>query len=165
MKKTRTVAFGNIVCALIFGAIAVYAIVASMGFKTFKNSTVDPSAFPQIMAVGLLIFSLILLVMNVLKLRSDEEEGPTLSIKDRGVRHMLMCVVVTVAYVALWDKIGFLILAPITMMVLMYMIDMRKWGVMAIVSIGLTLVVWLLFYKVLSISIPLGPLEVIYDVF
>lgn len=160
--------FANICCSLVFIAVSIYAIVVSLGFKEFRNSTVNPSAFPRIMAGGLLIFSLLLLVMNLQKfLRNDpnDEASPILSVKDRGIRYTLLCIAISIAYTALWETVGFLILAPVTLVLLMYLIGLRKWPVMIGVSVALTLVMWLLFYMVLTISIPLGPLQVIYDVF
>ena len=163
MKRTKRMSFANIVGALIFIAIGVYAIVKSLGFKHFKNSTVDPSAFPQIMATGLIVCSIVLLVMNIMS--KEEKKAPSLSLRNRGIVHALLCALVAVLYVVLWEPVGFLVLAPVSLFVLMYLIDMRNYKVMIIVSITLTLIVWLLFYKVLSISVPLGFLEVIYDVF
>lgn len=165
MKKMKTQAFANLICALIFAGIAVYAIVVSMGFRQFKNSTVNPSVFPQIMAGGLLVCAVILLIQSIIRLPKDTTQAPTLSLRDRGIRHMLLCIVITIAYTFLWEYVGFLILATITMMILMYLIDMRKPVLMIVVSVVLPVVIWLLFYKVLSIAVPLGPLEIIYDVF
>ena len=163
MKKTQTTAFASIVTSLIFIAIGVYAIIASYAFRTVNNTTVQPATFPRIMAWAMVICAVIVLVMNAVKLGRATEKAETLSLRDRGVRGALICLLISMAYYLLWEPVGFLILAPITMFVLMYLIDMRNYLTMVIVSIVLPVVMWLLFYKVLNIQAPLGPLEVLYD--
>lgn len=164
-SKTKSMAFANIVTSLVFIALGVYAVVESYSFRIVHNSAVQPAAFPRFMAWAMIICAVVVLVMNVVKLERDTEKAPGLSLKDRGIRGALYCLVVSLVFYFLWEPVGFFILAPIVMFVLMYLIDMRNYGMMAIVAIVLPLVMWLLFYKVLSISIPLGPLEIIYDFF
>lgn len=158
-------AFASIVTSLIFIAVGIYAVVASYGFRTVNNTTVQPATFPRVMAWAMIVCSAVVLLINAVKLGRDTEKAPTLSLKDRGVRGALFCLIVSLIYYLLWEPVGFLILAPITMFALMYLIDMRNYVTMVIVAVVLPLVMWLLFYKVLSISVPLGPLEVIYDHF
>ena len=163
MKKTQTMAFASVITSLLFILIGVYAIVVSYSFRTVNNSVVQPAEFPRIMAWAMIICSTVVLVMNALKMGRDTEKAPTLSLKDRGIRGALFCVIIAFVYYLLWEPVGFFILAPITLFGLMYLIDMRNYGTMAIVSLALPLVMWLLFYKALSISVPLGPLEIVYD--
>lgn len=163
MKKTQTMAFANVITSLVFIAIGLYAVVASYGFRTVNNTAVQPATFPRVMAWAMIICAAVVLVMNAVKMGRDTEKAASLSLKDRGIRGALICFVVSFAYYLLWEPVGFFILAPITMFALMYLIDMRNYVMMAIVAIVLPLVMWLLFYKVLSISVPLGPLEFVYD--
>ena len=44
-------------------------------------------------------------------------------------------------------------------MAIMYIIGNRKWLQMVLVSLLVPLVMWLIFYKVLTVNIPLGPLN------
>lgn len=163
MKKTRTMAFASVMTSLVFILIGIYALVASNSFRTVRNSVVQPSGFPRIMAWALIASSGVALVMNLLKMGRDTEEAPVLSPSDRGIRGVLFSVAVSVVYYLLWEPVGFFILTPIAMFGLMYLIDMRNYKLMAVVSVALPLVMWLLFYKALNISVPLGPLEIVYD--
>lgn len=163
MKKTQTMAFASIITSLVFIAFGIYAVVASYGFRIVQNTQVQPAAFPRFMAWCMMICAAVVLVMNAVKLGRDKEKAPTLSLKDRGIRGALYCLAVALAYTFLWEPLGFFILAPIAMFVMMYLIDMRNYATMIIVSLVLPLVMWLLFYKALSIAVPLGPLEFIYD--
>lgn len=163
MKKTQTMAFANLMTALVFIAIGIYAVVASYGFRTVNNTAVQPATFPRVMAWAMIVCAAVVLVMNAVKLGRDTEKAPILSLKDRGIRGALICCVIAFAYYLLWEPVGFFILAPITLFALMYLIDMRNYVTMAIVAVVLPLIMWLLFYKVLSISVPLGPLDFLYD--
>lgn len=163
MKKTQSMAFASIITSIVFILIGIYAIIVSCSFRLVNNTVVQPAEFPRIMAWAMIVCSAVVLVMNAVKLGRDTEKAPTLSLKDRGIRGALYCVIVAFVYYLLWEPVGFFILAPITLFGLMYLIDMRNYGTMAIVSVVLPLVMWLLFYKALSISVPLGPLEIVYD--
>ena len=158
-------AFANIVTSLIFAVVGVYALVASNKIRVVNNAAVQPSTFPRVMAVAMIVCALVVCVMNVIKLDEDEEAAPVISLRDRGIRGMLYCLVMAIAFYLLWEPIGFLLLAPIAMFVLMWLIGMRNYKVMVAVAILLPIVVWLLFYKLLAISIPIGPLTAIYDFF
>lgn len=158
-------AFANIVTSSIFILLGIYAVVASYSFRIVNNTTVQPADVPRFMAWAMMICASVVLVMNAVKLGRDQEKAPRMSLKERGMRGVLYCLITSIVYWLLWEPVGFLILAPLTMFVLMYLIDMRNYGTMVLVSLLLPLVMWLLFYKALSISIPLGPLEWIYDHF
>lgn len=158
-------AFANIVTASIFILIGIYAVVASYSFRTVNNTTVQPATIPRFMAWAMMICAAVVLVMNAFKLGRDTEKAESLTLKDRGIRGALYCLAISVAYWLLWEPVGFLILAPIAMFGLMYLIDMRNYKTMALVALLLPVIMWLLFYKALSISVPLGPLEFIYDHF
>lgn len=161
MKKTSGMAFANILGALAFIAVAAYAFVQSLAFKQFKNVPVGPEVFPRMMAAALAISCAALLIQS-LRGKAQGKAAPTLSLKSRGMRRMLLCAGVVAALIALWNVAGFWILGPLSMFAVMWLMDMREYKTMAIVSLAVVLVVWLLFWKVLNISLPLGPFEFIY---
>lgn len=157
MKKNYTMRFANIVCALIGIAFACVAIYMTTNFRQFVNVPVGPEVFPRIMAAGLIICSAALLVQSLLK--KTDEKAPPVSPRDRGIQRMLMAAAVIVAFRLLWQPVGFLILAPIVLFLLMLISDFRNYKVMAVISIAVPVVVWFLFWQVLVIELPLGPLE------
>ena len=67
------------------------------------------------------------------------------------------------AYVLLFKPLGYVLDASIISFVIMALIGKRKWGVMALVSILVPFVMWLLFFKLLSVNIPMGPLTFLKD--
>ncbi len=161
MKKTASMAFANIIGALVFIGVAVYAFVRTLSFKQFTNVPVGPEVFPQIMAIALAVCCLALIAQSLLK-KKQTEAAPTLSLKNRGIQKMLISALTIALLVALWDIAGFWILGVLVVCATMWLLDMRNYKTMAIVSVLAVAVVWLLFWKVLGIEIPLGPFDFIY---
>lgn len=162
MPKKWTVRFSDIICASVGVLLGAAAIEMTTHFKQFTNVPVGPEVFPRIMATGLILCSLALLLQAALR-KAASESAPTLSLRDRGIQRMLIAAVLIVAFFLLWETVGFLILAPITLFLLMLDMDFRKFGRMALLSLGISVAVWLLFWQVLVIELPLGPLEVLYS--
>ncbi len=53
--------------------------------------------------------------------------------------------------------------AAIIGFIIMALVGKRNWVVMVIVAIGVPFVMWLLFFKLLSVNIPMGPLTLLKD--
>jgi putative tricarboxylic transport membrane protein len=160
MKKPRTMPFANRVAGVFGILIGGTAYWMTTSFKQFINVPVGPEVFPQIMSVALILFSAILLVQSFFT--KDRRRAPTLSLRDKGMQRMLMVLGIVVLMFLLWDTVGFLILSPLVLFLLMTVSGARNWATMIILSLGIAIVVWLLFWKVLVIEIPLGPLNFIY---
>lgn len=152
--------FADVLSALLGIGLGAIAIVMTLSFKQFKNVPVGPEVFPRIMAVGLIVCSAALLVQALIK--KAAVKAPTLSLKDRGMRHMLLGAAVMAAFYFLWETAGFLILAPLALIGLMRLSDYRNYKWMAIIAIVASVAVWLLFWQVLSIELPLGPIDFVY---
>ena len=92
MKKTHTKAFANLIASILLLCIEGWALFQTYGFKVVKKATVQPAAFPQIMCVGMIIFTVILLIQSIIKLISMNEDDPLAEpaasinfIKNKGV--------------------------------------------------------------------------------
>ena len=68
MKKTQTKAFANLVAAIILLVFEIWAYVQTLGFKIVKKAAVQPATFPQIMCIGMMVFTVILLILPYLLL-------------------------------------------------------------------------------------------------
>ena len=62
-------------------------------------------------------------------------------------------------FAALFKSCGYILCAMVLSMIIMFLIGKRNWGQMILVSILVPLLMWLVFYKVLTVNIPLGPLN------
>ena len=170
MKKMKTVAFSNLIGALIFLALGVWAFFKTLSFQVIKNSYAQPALFPQIMSVGLIIFSLAVVIQSIYKLATMKDDDPLAApaasinaLKNKGVQAALLVIALCVGFVALFDVLGYVLASAIIGIIIMYLIGKRDIKVMLLVGILVPLVMWIVFYKVLAVNIPMGVLEPLKD--
>ena len=170
MKKTKTQAFANLIGSLIFIAVGVWALIQTYSFQEVKNTYVQAAVFPQIMCVGMLIFAVILLIQSIIKLMTMDENDPLAEpaasinfIKDKGVLAALFVLLLCALFVVFFKPLGYVVCGAVLCFVIMVLIGKRNWLQMVLVSILVPLGMWLVFYKVLTVNIPMGPLQFLRD--
>ena len=171
MKKTNTMAFSNLIGSIIFIIFGIWAWFQTGNFPEVKGTFVQAGTFPRIMIVGMLIFSVVLLVQSVLKLMSNMDEkdplaAPTGSInivKDKGVQAAVVVIALCIFFVAAFNTLGYILCSTIIAMAIMYLIGNRNWIKMLLIAVLVPLCMWLVFYKVLTVNIPIGPLGFLKD--
>ncbi len=170
MKKTNTLAFSNLIGSVIFLGIGIWAYVQTLSFQEVKGTYVQAATFPRIMIIGMIIFSAILLIQSVFKLLTMKENdwlaAPAASInfiKDKGVRYAIFTILLTVFFVLAFKPLGYVISSFIIGVIIMYLIGKRNWAQMVAVAALVPLGMWFVFYKVLTVNIPLGPLSFLRD--
>lgn len=170
MKKTKTQAFANLIGSLIFIALGAWALTQTYSFQEVKNTYVQAAVFPQIMCVGMLIFAVILLIQSIIKLMTMDENDPLAEpaasinfIKDKGVLAALFVMLLCALFVVFFKTLGYVVCGAVLCFVIMVLIGKRNWLQMVLVSILVPLGMWLVFYKVLTVNIPMGPLQFLRD--
>ena len=170
MKKTKTQAFANLIGSLIFIAVGVWALIQTYSFQEVKNTYVQAAVFPQIMCVGMLIFAVILLIQSIIKLMTMDENDPLAEpaasinfIKDKGVLAALFVMLLCALFVVFFKPLGYVVCGAVLCFVIMVLIGKRNWLQMVLFSILVPLGMWLVFYKVLTVNIPMGPLQFLRD--
>ena len=170
MKKTKTQAFANLIGSLIFIAVGVWALIQTYSFQEVKNTYVQAAVFPQIMCVGMLIFAVILLIQSIIKLMTMDENDPLAEpaasinfLKDKGVLAALFVMLLCALFVVFFKPLGYVVCGAVLCFVIMVLIGKRNWLQMVLVSILVPLGMWLVFYKVLTVNIPMGPLQFLRD--
>ena len=170
MKKTKTQAFANLIGSMIFIAVGVWALIQTYSFQEVKNTYVQAAVFPQIMCVGMLIFAVILLIQSIIKLMTMDENDPLAEpaasinfIKDKGVLAALFVMLLCALFVVFFKTLGYVVCGAVLCFVIMVLIGKRNWLQMVLVSILVPLGMWLVFYKVLTVNIPMGPLQFLRD--
>ena len=170
MKKTQTKAFSNLIASLVLLAFEVWAWVQSGNIKTAKNAAVQPATFPHIMIIGMGIFTVILLVQSIIKLGGMKPDDPlaeraeTLNfVKDKGVRAALIVILLCCAYVYFFKSLGYVLVSFLLSGIIMWMIGLRKPLPLVLISALVPLGMWLIFYKLLKVNIPMGPLQFLRD--
>ena len=169
-NKTNTKAFSDFIGGIIFFVLGVWALSQTFGFQVIKNSAVQPALFPQIMSIGLVAFSLLVIVQSGLKLKTMKEDDPmaeaTASInvlKNKGVQAAVLVIVLCILFVLLFKTLGYVLCAAIIGIVIMYLIGKRDIKIMLAVGILVPLLMWFVFYKVLAVNIPMGVLQPLKD--
>ena len=170
MKKTKTQAFANLIGSLIFIALGAWALTQTYSFQEVKNTYVQAAVFPQIMCVGMLIFAIILLIQSIIKLMTMDENDPLAEpaasinfIKDKGVLAALFVMLLCALFVVFFKPLGYVVCGAVLCFIIMVLIGKRNWLQMVLVSILVPLGMWLVFYKVLTVNIPMGPLQFLRD--
>lgn len=170
MKKTKTQAFANLIGSLIFIAVGVWALIQTYSFQEVKNTYVQAAVFPQIMCAGMLIFAVILLIQSIIKLMTMDENDPLAEpaasinfIKDKGVLAALFVMLLCALFVVFFKPLGYVVCGAVLCFIIMVLIGKRNWLQMVLVSILVPLGMWLVFYKVLTVNIPMGPLQFLRD--
>ena len=171
MPKTKTKAFSNLIISIILLAFEAWAYIQANGFRQVKGAYVQASSFPQIMIIGMAIFTLALLVQSIVKLAAgmkpddfDNAPAPTLNpFKDKGVGAALLVIALCVVYVLLFDKLGYVLVSALVSMIIMWLIGKRDPKIVIPVSILVPLIMWFVFYKLLTVNIPMGVLQPLRD--
>lgn len=172
MKKTQTKAFANLVGSIVFGTLGLWALVQTYSFQEAGGATtyVQPAVFPRIMSIGLLIFSAALLIQSVWKLLrmkpEDDMAQPAESInfiKDKGVLAGLAVIALCILFVVGFEPLGYVLTAALVSAAIMLLIGKRNALQIILVSVLVPLVMWLLFYKLLAVNIPMGVLQFLRD--
>ena len=146
----------------VFGAILLILGIAVLvhvpSFPQMAGQKVGPALFPGLIAAGLIICALILIV-NGVKQRATH---PWINTGEwtRSRRHIgafFVTIVVVVAYIALADKVGFLIIGPLVLFALFIAYGVRPITAF-VVAIAVALVIHYAFYKLLRVPLPWGVL-------
>ena len=115
-------------------------------------------------------FAVILLIQSIIKLMTMDENDPLAEpaasinfIKDKGVLAALFVMLLCALFVVFFKPLGYVICGAVLCFVIMVLIGKRNWLQMVLVSILVPLGMWLVFYKVLTVNIPMGPLQFLRD--
>ena len=110
--KMKTMAFSNLVGSIIFLAIGIWAWLQTDNFPEVANTYVQASTFPRVMIVGMLIFSVVLLIQSIFKLMGTMkptdpvavEVGTLNPLKDKGVAAAYLVMLLCVLFAALFKS-------------------------------------------------------------
>ena len=171
MQKTKTKAFANLVISVLLLIFEIWAYIQAAGFRQVKGAYVQAATFPQIMDIGMMIFTVTLLVQSLIKIFGhmkpddpDAEPAPSMNpIKNKGIAAALFVILLCVLYTFLFDKLGYVLVSAIVSIIIMWLIGKRNPVTVVLVSVLVPLVMWIVFYKLLSVNIPMGVLQPLRD--
>lgn len=136
--------------------IGLYALWQALHMPADVVMKIGPGFFPGILAGLLILFSLIL-VINAFAGRSKGELTP-LKLSDPGVRRGLITLLATIIFCVLLKPLGF-IPTSLAFLVLMAVVMGRRKPLTLIAAPAIiTFSIWLIFEKLLQLSLPPGVL-------
>ena len=166
MKKTQTKAFANLVSSVILLVFEIWAYAMTLDFKIVKKAAVQPATFPQIMCIGMMVFTVVLLVQSIIKLQKMNPDDPMIQpaaslnlLGNKGVQAAAFVILLCIAYAALFEVLGYVLISTIVAAIIMIQIGKRDVKQIVLVSVLVPLVMWLVFYKLLTVNIPMGVLQ------
>ena len=146
----------DIVGGILGVLIGLFALWEGSKMPTDVVMKIGPSYFPNILASLLIVFSAALLA-GALRGRSKGRVEP-LRLSDPGVRRGLITLAAGASFCALLDTLGFLITSEIFLIFMIWMLGKRSALALIAAPPLITFAAWLLFEKVLYLSLPPGVL-------
>ena len=118
------------------------------------------------MCIGMIIFTVVLLIQSILKLQRMNPDDPMMApaasinvLKNKGVQAGAFVIVLCIAYAALFEVLGYVLVSTLIAAIIMWLIGKRDVKQIVLVSILVPLLMWFVFYKLLTVNIPMGVLE------
>jgi uncharacterized membrane protein YhhN len=147
MKNSADIAAG-----LILILVGTGAIVGAIGLRLGTPTEPQPGFFPFLSGVSIFILSSILLVQGWI--------GRTESRISFGeIRRPAMLIAVLIAFVGLLESLGYIIVSPIIVVLALRIMGIRSWRVVLTTSVALSMGTFILFDRLLGITLPVGILS------
>lgn len=151
----------RIIFVAILGLAAVY-FYATAKIRTFDfGDPIGPRTFPQLLCVGLLVAAA-MLVFEMVAARRAKSAAETGHVRPSGgERHILVVstiAVITGIYFVLFVPLGYLLATTIYLLGLTAYFNRGKWLANGLTSVLYCVFSYLIFTKVLGVSLPAGVL-------
>lgn len=136
--------------------IGLYAIWEGSNMPPDLIMKVGPSFFPTVLAGLLIIFSVASIIF-ALRGKSKGSVEP-LKLSDKGVQRGLITLAATIVFCAVLEPLGFIPSAILFLIPMMLLMGNRKPLQLIIAPVLVTFSIWLIFEKLLNLSLPTGVL-------
>lgn len=154
---------------LIVGLGVWYYALAGQLPDTRMGDPLGPRGFPKYLAVGIITTALFLFIRQIRKWsgtpgwkHTPEGESDDPAFSASGAR-VIGLITLTFAYLALLIPLGYLLATPVFLTAVLTLLGIRRPRVLAAVSVGMTLVLFVVFVLLARIYLPLGPMDFISD--
>lgn len=154
---------GDFVAGAIGVAISGGALVIASDFPADVVMKIGPAFFPEMLAYLLLLCSAILMVNAALAkpaVVAAEDPPPVRGLSlDNGIVRALLTVVAVLAFTLLLRPVGFILTSVGFLTAMMAVLGMRRPLGMFGVALGVTAGIYLIFEKLLGLTLPAGVLD------
>ncbi|MEW6623393.1 MAG: tripartite tricarboxylate transporter TctB family protein [Bacillota bacterium] len=144
----------DIVAGIIGILLSGYVLWATTRFPEDRVLLLGPAFFPRLLAYSLLVFSVGLIILALLgkSMKTNEK----FSLKDPAVQRAGASLLATIVYCLLFPYLGFILCSIIYLMFLMFLLKLRNYFKMILISTAISLVIYGIFSKALNITLPNG---------
>ena len=136
---------------ILFAAVVLWHV---QSFPSLDNGYPGPALFPSVLAVLFIICGIGLIIQGV-RQREKSLKFDTGTLKLSGLLNILFVLGMIVCYIFLAQFAGFLIFSFLVLLILMKWLKVKTLASI-LMSAGVTLVIYLLFAKVLLVPLPWG---------
>lgn len=151
--------------------VSVVMYIATFSFEALTTTLIGPAFMPQIIAIAIGIFSILIIVNGFMKTRTIEKEetlpepvveghdDKLISGQKDSYRPVILTLLLMLAYVVLIPVIGFLITTILYIFLQMMILSdktTRKIWLFALVSIVSSVVIYYVFRNVFYVMLPTG---------
>jgi putative tricarboxylic transport membrane protein len=140
---------------LVPATLIVFALILWAVSRSFPDEDIGPKVIPQLWGTLLLVFCCYV-IYSVLKRKTDPDP------KTGNLKMLAVVVILLLVYFFAMEIIGYFLSSFLFLGILMYVLSYRNHKVIWSVSTGWVLFSYLIFYKMLYISLPLGA---VYETF
>ncbi len=146
-------AAGGLICGLAFGA---FLLVTS----GMEGSGRYPFAYSQVLIAGIALLFLVSAARDWREARAFAASHPDAEPRDLpgGTLPMLATVALCIVYAAAWPLLGFLLSTFLYVAAQLWLLRQREWGFMLGVPVAVTLLVYVIFARLLLLPFPHGAL-------
>ncbi|MDT8903443.1 tripartite tricarboxylate transporter TctB family protein [Anaeroselena agilis] len=150
ISESRAEQAGGIILGVF--SLLLYFVIIPAEIADVRGMGVSPRFMPQ--AVGILLFILAVSLFISGYRKRDRQGQKTYSLSRHEAKLVVKSLAVVAAYIVAFDMVGYLIPTIVVLGLLMYMYGQRKKKVLFSVALGLPVMIYLFFTKVLHMVLP-----------
>lgn len=141
--------------------LGILAYISASKWKVMLGSDpAGPGGIPKILSAGIAIIGIILIAGSFL-MKKKEQGKPLYSRSELQITILL--VVISLAYLLVLPYIGYLLATPLLIAGILLSLGSRSVKSLLLISLISTLVLFVLFYSVLRVNLPLGFTEALIE--
>lgn len=134
--------------------LGVFAYMAASQWKVMVGSDpAGPGGIPKILSVGIAVIGVILIAGSYL-MKNQQKDKPLFTRKELMIAVSLTAI--CLVYILVLPYIGYLLATPLFIASILLSLGSRKAKSILLISVIATLVLFLMFYSVLKVNLPLG---------
>lgn len=131
-------------------ALGLYVILTARTFPEGTGGVLGPGFFP-------ILLGILLIGLSALQLfNTRKEKAVATAFLTESTKRVLFACLIIIGYMAGIAIFGFLISTPLFLFGIMWFFSVRRWSTLLISSIATTAVLYFVFLKFLSVSLPAG---------